>query len=51
MQLSTSCDCSFGNFGTSFAIGALSKSEAKLKQLNWAGTQVTGSAVTYFYYK
>ncbi len=42
---------SFGNYGTSYAIGQISKTKIRMSSVNWAGTDVTASAILYVYYR
>ena len=41
----------FGNFGTSYAIGNIRKTSGALYALNWSGQDVLSSAKTYWYYR
>lgn len=50
-MIDTERSVSFGNFGTSYAVGNLSKTQIKLTIVNWAGSDVTSSAKGYVYYK
>lgn len=40
---------SLGNYGTSYAIGQISKTEFRITNVNWAGTNVTASSKAYLY--
>lgn len=42
---------SFGNYGTSYAVGSISRTKAKINTVNWAGQDVTASAKMYVYYR
>lgn len=42
---------SFGNYGTSYAIGAVSKTKIRISSVNWAGQDVTANAILYVYYR
>ena len=42
---------SLGNYGTSYAIGQVSRTKAKISTVNWAGQDVTSSAKLYAYYR
>lgn len=40
---------SLGNYGTSYAIGQISKSEYRINSVNWAGSNVTASSKAFIY--
>lgn len=40
---------SLGNYGTSYAIGQIAKSEFKIMSVNWAGSNVTASSKAFIY--
>ena len=50
-MIDTERSVSFGNYGTSYAVGNLSKTQIRLTIVNWAGSDVTSSAKGYVYYK
>lgn len=51
VQTSVLANTSLGNFGTSYAIGKLSKTQYQLSAANWGGTDVTSEAKTFIYYR
>ena len=51
IQTSTLTNASFGNYGTSFAVGQVSRTQAKLTLLNWGGSDVTSSGNVFYYYR
>lgn len=40
---------SLGNYGTSYAIGQIARTEFKITSVNWAGTNVTASSKAFIY--
>jgi len=42
---------SFGSYGTSWAIGQISKTRVGLQRVEWAGQEVTSTVDIYVYYK
>ena len=40
---------SLGNYGTSYAIGQIARTEYKIISVNWSGTNVTASSKAYIY--
>lgn len=50
-QTANYSNTSFGNYGTSFAVGQISRTKAKTTLVNWAGQDVTASAKMYVYYR
>ena len=46
---STPSDTSLGNYGTSFAIGKISKETFQISQVNWAGNDMTQNSKAYIY--
>lgn len=46
---STFRNVSLGNFGTSYAIGKISKDKIYMNNVNWAGTESVSSATLYVY--
>ena len=50
MMTSTLANVSLGNYGTSYAIGKISKTKFLLSVFNWGGSDVTASSKSYIYY-
>lgn len=44
-------EVSLGNYGTSYAIGRISKSAILISNVTWGGTSVTSQVITYIYYR
>ena len=42
---------SFGNYGTSYAIGYISKTKIRISSVNWAGQDSTANSILYVYYR
>ena len=40
-----------GAYGTSYAVGQISRTKAKISTVNWAGSDVTSTAKLYTYYR
>ena len=51
VQTSNLVNTSLGNFGTSYVIGKLSRTQYQLSTANWGGTNITSEAKTYIYYR
>lgn len=51
VQTDNYTNTSLGNYGTSYAVGQLSRTKAKISTVNWAGQDVTSSAKLYAYYR
>ena len=51
MTTNSLLDFSGGSYGTSWGLVQISKTQARLKQLNWGGTNITATAWTYWFYK
>ena len=51
VQTDNYTNTSLGNYGTSYAVGQVSRTKAKISTVNWAGSDVTSSAKLYAYYR
>ena len=51
VQTSALANTSLGNFGTSYAVGKISKTQYQLSAANWGGADVTSEARTYIYFR
>lgn len=51
VQTDNYTNTSLGNYGTSYAVGQISRTKAKISTVNWAGSDVTSSAKLYAYYR
>ena len=51
MQTTSLVNTGLGSFGTSYAVGQVSQTQAKLANCVWGGSDVTASTVTYYYYR
>ena len=51
MQTNTLVNAGLGSFGTSYAVGQVSRTQAKLLNCVWGGSDVTSSTITYYYYR
>lgn len=51
VQTSVLTNTGLGNFGTSYAVGKLSKTQYQLSAANWGGADVTSDTKTFIYYR
>ena len=50
-QTDSYTNTSLGNYGTSYAVGQISRTKARISTVNWGGSDVTSSAKLYAYYR
>ncbi len=50
-QTESYANTSFGSYGTSYAVGSISRTKAKINTVNWSGQDDTSSAKMYIYYR